>query len=107
MSCGCSEKKLWAAALLFYGAGDLLTTHYGLQEEHVEEASPVSRRVLQAGGTGGMVGLKLGVFVAFWILYQRAPEEWAKGVPLGRNSRSLPRQASAVATPGTRSRPSD
>lgn len=73
----------WAAAIAFYGVGDVVTTHQGLQEAGVYEAHPIADRVLEGAGTEGMIAVKIGVFLIAWAAYNRVPEPHRVGIPLG------------------------
>lgn len=77
------EKALWAGALLTFGVGDVATTHIGLQQPGVEEEHPLSEAVLGVGGSEAMVGVKALVFAAAWVGYQKTPEDYRAGIPLG------------------------
>jgi len=64
----------WGLAILFYGVGDIISTFVAVQFENIEEASPVTRRLLGANPTlTGLVTLKVAAFSAFsgsYILLQ-------------------------------------
>jgi len=77
------EVALWVGALLLFGIGDVATTQAGLQLSDVEERHPLSEAVLGMGGSEGMVAVKAGVFAVAWAAYNRSPEEYRMGIPLG------------------------
>jgi len=77
------ETALWVGALLTFGVGDVATTHIGLQQEGVEESHPLSEVVLGVGGSEAMVAVKALAFGVAWVGYQRTPEEYRAGIPLG------------------------
>jgi len=77
------EAALWVGALVTFGLSDVATTHIGLQQEGVEEAHPLSEAVLGVGGTEGMVAVKAFAFAVAWVGYQKTPEEYRAGIPLG------------------------
>jgi uncharacterized membrane protein len=74
---------MWAVAVLTFGAGDVATTHLGLQQEGVEEAHPLSEEVLGVGGSAGMVVVKVAAFMAAYAAYNRVDEDYRVGIPLG------------------------
>ncbi|AAY24941.1 ORF 15 [Haloarcula hispanica virus SH1] len=77
------ETAAWAVALLTFGIGDVATTHVGLQLDGVEEEHPLSEKVLGVGGTEAMIGVKAVAFALAWVAYQRTPEEYRAGIPIG------------------------
>ena len=52
---------MWVAAVVTFGVGDVITTHHGIQMGSVEEGHPLSKAVLDQGGTAGMVAVKVAV----------------------------------------------
>lgn len=78
-----NDQHLWLAALVTFGAGDVITTGYGLQLQGVEEEQPASEAVLDATGTEGMVAVKAAVFLAAYLAYHNVPSEYRAGIPLG------------------------
>lgn len=78
-----SDAYLWGFAIGTFGVGDVATTEAGLSVMGVEEAHPLSARVLDVGGTEGMIAAKVVFFALAAALYRAAPEEWRTGVPLG------------------------
>lgn len=75
---------LWGAAAATFGLGDIVTTHYGLQQAGVEEAHPLSDLVLGVGGTPAMIAVKVVVFaVALYAAGNVVPRDWAVGIPVG------------------------
>ena len=77
------QEHLWGAAVATFGVGDILTTHYGLTLDGVNEDNPVAEAFLDAGGTEAMVTVKVVVFLAAFVAYHNVPEEYADGIPLG------------------------
>lgn len=78
-----TENKLWMGAMALFGAGDVATTAYGLQQSGVVEAHPVSAEILASGGVEGMIATKALFFTGASLLYAVSPEEHRVGVPLG------------------------
>jgi len=74
---------LWVLVLVFFCAGDLLTTHVGLSVRGVVEAGPVVAPLLRAYGLAGMVGLKAATVGLFYGVARLLPEPYSIGVPLG------------------------
>lgn len=61
---------LWGLAVLFYGIGDAVFTFLGVQYENIEEASPVTRRLLGANPTiYGLLTLKIVSLVFLYSGY--------------------------------------
>lgn len=57
---------LWGAAVLLYGVGDTTATALAVQYEHIEEATPATRRLLGANPSlWGLTALKIVAFTVF------------------------------------------
>ncbi len=57
---------LWGAAFLLYGVGDTIATTLAVQYEHIEEATPATRKLLGANPTlRGLTALKIVAFSVF------------------------------------------
>ncbi|WP_247010537.1 hypothetical protein [Halorientalis litorea] len=76
------ESRLWLAAVLFFGVGDVVTTGIGLDLTGVSEIGPL-RSVVLRHGVFAVVGLKLVTFAACYVLWRAVPRPHAVGVPLG------------------------
>lgn len=75
--------ELWAATVVFFVGGDLLTTAFGLLNGGVAEVGPVVAPILQAYGLFVMIPLKLLAIAVCFALWRLAPQPHAVGVPLG------------------------
>jgi hypothetical protein len=73
----------WLLALVFFGAGDVLTTSVGLAVPGVVEAAPIARALILEYGVAAMVGLKLLAFAACVALWRAVPRPYCRGVPVG------------------------
>lgn len=78
-------RPLWAAALVFYAGGDVVTTLVGLGLSHplIVEGGPVAGLGLQYFGTAAIVPVKLLVLIVFLGLWRLVPRPQAIGIPLG------------------------
>jgi hypothetical protein len=74
---------LWVVAVLWFGAGDVVTTTLGLGLPGVVERQPLAAWLFEVSPLGGMVALKAAVFGGCYALWRRAPEPYCVGVPLG------------------------
>lgn len=72
---------LWAIAIAFYGAGDLVTTVIGLQLNGIAEVGPIAALVVDGGGPA-MLGLKIAAFLLFVAVWRIVPRPHNIGVPL-------------------------
>lgn len=78
------HRGLWLAAVLVFGVGDVVTTHYGMATyDAIYEAHPLSNIVIGLGGTGGIIVMKTLAFGLAYVLYRKAPANWRVGVPIG------------------------
>ena len=73
---GRSFSSVWAVALATYGVGDVVSTIAFLEYvPAVQEANPVVAFALDAFGLGGLVGLKIAVYLLMlWISVHGARE---------------------------------
>lgn len=78
-----SQAALWAAGILFFGVGDLLTTAVGLQVGGVTERNVVPAFLIGQYGLGAMFGLKLLAFGGCYALWRVVRRPHRLGVPLG------------------------
>lgn len=76
------ERRLWLAAVLFFGVGDVVTTGIGLDLTGVSEIGPL-RPVIRRHGVFAVIGLKLVTFAAYYGLWRAVPRPYAVGVPFG------------------------
>lgn len=72
----------WAAALLAFGLGDILTTGAGLSMGLVE-ANPVAGGLLATHGIAGVVGLKAAMFAFAGGVYAALSSPKRLGIPAG------------------------
>lgn len=77
------QPALWASSVALFGVGDAVTTAAGLRESTITEGNPISKRVLEEGGTAAMIGWKALVLGGFFAASRHAPPEWRVGIPLG------------------------
>lgn len=73
---------IWVLALLFYGAGDLVTTLVGFQFPGVAEVG-VLAAALTPHGAAGFIALKAASFALFGVFWVLIPDPYRIGVPLG------------------------
>lgn len=73
---------LWVAALVFFGAGDLVTTIVGLRTGLAAEVGPVAGEVVRTHGLGSLPLLKGGTLAAFYGLWRVTPRPHNLGIPL-------------------------
>jgi len=78
-----SQAALWAAGVLFFGVGDLLTTAVGLQVGGVIERNVVPAFLVGQYGLAAMFGLKLLAFGGCYALWRVVRRPHRLGVPLG------------------------
>lgn len=76
------ERELWIAAVLLYGIGDTVSTLVGLSFGGVAEAGPLAAPAMSTFGYGGLVGLKLAVFVSFGAVWSVLHTPARVAVPL-------------------------
>ncbi len=74
---------LWAIAIVFFGAGDLITTFAGLPLQSTVEVGPLAAHVYQQFGAGIMVVLKAAVISGAYVLWRVVPSPQRVGIPLG------------------------
>ena len=72
---------LWAAAILLYGCGDLVTTYLGVRAGGVSEANALLATVLAEFGLGGLLVVKLAVLVASVALWGWMARPYRSAVP--------------------------
>ena len=80
--------KLWVAAVLFFGVGDVATTAVGLSVGAVE-AHPIVGPFVEAYFLVAMVPLKILAFALCYGLWRLSPPSHRVGVPLGLASVGL------------------
>jgi len=73
---------LWGAAIVFFCAGDAVTTGFGLTLAGVVESHPVSASVLSVGGIAGMVAAKVVVVTIAFAFYRHADPKFRSAIPL-------------------------
>jgi hypothetical protein len=73
---------LWALALVFFGAGDLVTTVLGVEVGRAVELGPVATLVFPHGYLW-LVGLKATTIGGAYLLWRLSPEPHGVGIPLG------------------------
>lgn len=73
----------WAAAVLLFGVGDVVTTVVGVETGRAAEASPVVAWLLEQYGPAVMVPLKLFTFGVFYLGWRLFPSPYRLGFPLG------------------------
>lgn len=78
-----STGTLWAIALLFFGAGDLLTTGIGLASGSAAEVGPFVLHLIEQYGLAAMPPMKAVAFLCCYGLWRVTPRPQAVGVPLG------------------------
>ena len=76
------ESWLWVVAVVFYGVGDSVTTYVGLNSSDVAEAGPVAVHLLDGGGIGALVVLKLALFVTCFGVWRVARTPGRIAIPL-------------------------
>lgn len=74
---------LWLVAIAFFGVGDLVTTLVGYNITGVTELSPVIKLLLEQHALSLLTGLKVAVFVGFFLVWKRLDKPHSIGVPLG------------------------
>lgn len=67
---GGNDRRLWIAAIVFYGVGDTVTTFWGLSTGGVAEAGPIARPLIEAYGRPALIGIKAVVFPAFYLIWR-------------------------------------
>ena len=77
------DVQLWVLVVVFFVVGDLATTSFGLTTGSIVETGPIAAPVIDSFGLSGMLGLKLGVVLAFYGLWWMVPEPENAGIPLG------------------------
>ena len=78
-----THSRLWAAAVLTFGVGDLLTTTVFLITELNHEGNPLAVAAIDQFGLWVLVRWKIAVFAAFAALYRLTPQSTRVGIPLG------------------------
>ena len=65
---------LWAVAVLAWGVGDMVTTHYALATVPTAyESTPAVAAVLEVAGVAGHVGFKSFWLALGYLYYRRVP----------------------------------
>ena len=67
---GGNDRLIWIAAILLYGVGDTATTFWGISTGGVAEAGPVAEPLIESYGRLGLVGVKVAVFPAFYLVWR-------------------------------------
>lgn len=75
--------RLWLAALLLFGVGDVATTAVGLAIPGVVEADPLARWMLDRLGLVALPLLKAVAFLACAVVWLVVPHPYSRGVPAG------------------------
>jgi hypothetical protein len=75
--------ELWIITVLFFVAGDVLTTAVGLLQGGVAEVGPLVAPLMAEYGLAIMVPMKLLALVVCVGLWRLAPDPHSVGVPLG------------------------
>lgn len=73
---------LWVIALIFFGAGDFLTTIIGLQLDRVIEVGPVPALILPYG-LGPLALLKITFITTLYLIWHKTPTPLNTGIPFG------------------------
>ncbi|WP_435194977.1 DUF5658 family protein [Natronomonas sp. EA1] len=76
------SRRLWVAAVLTYGVGDLVTTYIGLATDRGAEAGPIAGAFVGSHGYLGLVVLKLLTFGLFYLVWRVAHTRGKIAVPL-------------------------
>lgn len=76
------ERRLWILAFVFYGIGDTVTTLFGLSTGGVAEAGPIAGPALEQFGAGGLLGVKVIIFVIFGTVWAAIDTPGRFAVPL-------------------------
>jgi hypothetical protein len=76
------QPTLWVLALLLYGVGDSATTFVGMRDGTAAEVGPVAVRVLGHGGIGGLLALKVGLFVVCFVVWYAVRTPGRVAIPL-------------------------
>ena len=77
------DRRLWVAALAFFGVGDAATTYFGLHATNVKEVGPFVTPVVEAYGIGAVIGVKALTLLLAYAGYRIAPSPINIGIPLG------------------------
>ncbi|WP_254862341.1 hypothetical protein [Halovivax gelatinilyticus] len=77
-----NERTLWIAAVVLYGVGDTATTFVGLSADGVEEIGPVAGPLMDRYGQCSLVGVKVTLFGAFWMLWRTLETTARVAVPM-------------------------
>lgn len=65
------ERRLWASAIIFYGAGDLLTSLLVFEMGGVE-GNPLLRKFLElGGGIEALIPVKAAVLISSFFIFRR------------------------------------
>lgn len=80
---GDASPRLWVAAGLLFGLGDMVTTSIGLGLPGVVETNPIAAFFFQHSVLGALVGLKLVAFGSCYALWRLVPKPHSLGIPLG------------------------
>ena len=77
---------LWVGAIVFFGAGDVITTIFGLSFQPVAEVGPIVEIFIHEFGMIAIIFLKIGAFILGYLLWRVTPAPHNTGVPLGLSS---------------------
>lgn len=77
------RERVWIAAVLLFGVGDVVTTSVGLATGGVAEIGPATAPLIAAYGLGAMLAVKLLAFGVFFLLWRVVPRPHCAGVPVG------------------------
>jgi hypothetical protein len=64
------QRALWAAAVLFYGLGDTVTTFWGLSVGTVSEGGVVAGPLIEVHGQYALLAVKAAVFAGFYAAWR-------------------------------------
>lgn len=77
------DRRLWVAALVLFGVGDVVTTHLGLVATNVTEVGPFVKPIVDAYGVSAVIGVKAITLLVAYAGYRILPSPTNIGIPLG------------------------
>lgn len=77
------DKLVWITALIFFVAGDMITTYIGLSLPFIGEAGPIAAPLYASYGFVSLITLKAVFTGCMYLLWRQIDSLSRIGIPLG------------------------
>lgn len=78
-----NSKIFWILGILLFGAGDIITTFFGIYIKNLGEINLIPSIILDKLGIQGLLLLKIITIYIFYILWRILPQKYRIGIPIG------------------------